>query len=153
MTKVNKHITNTLDSCSNDSDVSKKKRKKGTPWEIEEDHQLIEAVALFGTKHWVQIAQYIGTRNRKQCRERYINHINPSIDKKPWSEHEDFLVLQQYKLYGNKWGEINKSLKGRTARSIKNRYKLLEFKKKMSCFQEVPKDCYIVLEGNNECTY
>ena len=38
---------------------------------------VVQAVAKFGAKNWSSVADMVETKNGKQCRERWINHINP----------------------------------------------------------------------------
>jgi hypothetical protein len=53
---------------------------------------------------------YFGNQGRagKQCRERWFNHLDPSIRKTPWTEEEDQLILQLHAEKGNRWAEIAK---------------------------------------------
>ena len=92
------------------------------PWRREEDELLLRAVEEFGTKRWHLIAQCSPNRTRKQCRERYCNHLDPGINKKSWSAEEDDLLLRLHAQLGNRWSIIKTYLPGRTANSIKNRY-------------------------------
>ncbi len=54
---------------------------------------VVELVGRIGAKKWSQIAQQLPGRIGKQCRERWHNHLNPAINKDPWSEEEDRYVL------------------------------------------------------------
>jgi len=47
-------------------------------------------------------------RNGKQCRERWVNFLNPEIKKEPFSLEEDIFILQKKLEIGNKWAEIIK---------------------------------------------
>ena len=61
-------------------------------------------------------------RKGKQCRERWVNFLNPEIKKDPFSLEEDIYLLQRRLEIGNKWAEIVKQMAGRTENNIKNRF-------------------------------
>ena len=53
-------------------------------WTPTEDTILREKRAAFGRK-WSKIAEYLPGRSGKQCRERYINHLNPNLKRGEWT--------------------------------------------------------------------
>ncbi|ETW09789.1 hypothetical protein, variant [Aphanomyces invadans] len=61
----------------------------------------------------------------KQCRERWKNHLDPSINKGPYSSDEDMLLAAAYAELGNRWTQIANRLPGRTEDSVKMRWKVL----------------------------
>ena len=64
-------------------------------------------------------------RSGKQCRERWVNFLNPEIKKDPFSLQEDILILEKRITIGNKWSEIIKEMPGRTENNVKNRFNMM----------------------------
>ncbi|TYZ63755.1 hypothetical protein PybrP1_006610 [[Pythium] brassicae (nom. inval.)] len=94
-------------------------------WSFEED-QVLEFLVTQGCNNWGQIAERIPGRTPKQCRERWKNHLDPAINKGPYTEDEDAVILAAQERLGNKWSQIAQLLKGRTEDSVKIRWKSLK---------------------------
>uniref|UniRef100_M4B353 Uncharacterized protein n=1 Tax=Hyaloperonospora arabidopsidis (strain Emoy2) TaxID=559515 RepID=M4B353_HYAAE len=94
------------------------------PWSVEEDAILMEMM-LKGYDNWRQVSNNIPGRTAKQCRERWRNRLDPSINKSPFTEEEDEAIQQAYAKYGNRWTQIAELLPGRTEDAIKLRWKVL----------------------------
>lgn len=94
---------------------------KGT-WNKEEDEKLIFWVNLRGESNWAECSKYIQGRSRKQCRDRWINCLDPMIKKGEWNSQEDYIILKSLIKQGYNWSRIAQFLKGRTANSVKNRF-------------------------------
>lgn len=77
---------------------------------------------MYGTKNWFLISYKMGTRNPRQCRERWENYINPTLSTEPWSQDEDNLLREKYAEFGTKWGKIAKFFKNRSAIAARNRW-------------------------------
>ncbi|XP_020574977.1 transcription factor MYB3R-4-like isoform X2 [Phalaenopsis equestris] len=92
------------------------------PWSKEEDEIIVEMVKKHGPKKWSTISQALPGRIGKQCRERWHNHLNPTINKDAWTQEEEMALIQAHQIYGNKWAELTKFLPGRSDNSIKNHW-------------------------------
>jgi hypothetical protein len=74
---------------------------------------VIRLVGLHGAQRWSVIAEHLPGRVGKQCRERWHNHLDPSIKKSVWTVLEDEIVLLAWQEVGPKWAEIARCLPGR----------------------------------------
>ncbi|XP_042427752.1 transcription factor MYB3R-3-like isoform X1 [Zingiber officinale] len=103
------------------------------PWTQEEDEYIICLVAKYGPSKWSTIAKNLPGRIGKQCRERWHNHLDPTIRKVAWTSEEELALMNAHRMYGNKWAEIAKVLPGRSDNSIKNHWNS-SLKKKLDFF-------------------
>ncbi|OHS96390.1 Myb-like DNA-binding domain containing protein [Tritrichomonas foetus] len=103
-------------------------------WTREEDETIIEFVKQYGTKNWTKLATLLPGRIGKQCRERWRNHLDPDVNRDPWTEEEDNILIEMHEKIGNQWVKIAEYLPGRSDNSIKNRWNST-LKKRLECLR------------------
>ncbi|KAG3154751.1 hypothetical protein PC128_g22239 [Phytophthora cactorum] len=107
-------------------------------WSFEEDSTL-EQMVLQGCHSWGEVAANIPGRTAKQCRERWRNHLDPSINKSPFTPEEDTIIQEGFEKMGNRWTQIAELLPGRTEDAVKLRWKALNPNQKVKAKPGRPK--------------
>jgi hypothetical protein len=96
-------------------------RQKKSRWTPEEDDLLRAAVGEF-QQNWPMVARAVPGRSHKQCRERWVSAVDPTLTKGAWAPQEDAVLIRQHQIWGGAWAQIARSLPGRSANAAKNRF-------------------------------
>jgi hypothetical protein len=108
--------------------LCQRKNKSPTPhekhkkWSQEQDQKLLSLCTKKANKNWPNIAHVLG-RTPKQCRDRWMDHVDPSINRSEWTVEEDRLILKLKGEMGTAWCKMTDHIKGRSANMIRNRYR------------------------------
>ena len=98
----------------------------------EEDLKLTEYVNTYGTSNWNVIAHHYGNRSARQLKDRWFNYLDPRVDLHEWTSEEEELLLEKLAQIGKKWRVIALFFKGRTDVHLKNRYKLMKRRERIT---------------------
>ncbi|XP_050907712.1 transcription factor MYB1 [Lathyrus oleraceus] len=100
---------------------SKSRSLRKGAWTYEEDTLLIACINKYGEGKWHLVPKRAGlNRCRKSCRLRWLNYLNPTINRESFKEDEIDMILRLHKLLGNRWSLIAGRLPGRTSNDVKN---------------------------------
>jgi hypothetical protein len=91
-----------------------------------EDTQLRSLVGLFGFQDWYAISLRMPGRSARQCKERWLNYLKPTLNTTSWTLEEDTLLIEKQQEYGSRWAQIAKFFPNRTDSMIKNRFNRLQ---------------------------
>ena len=95
-------------------------------WSFIEDLTLgIALNKIYQKKKWSKIANHLLGRTDIQCRERWCNILDPSLEDVEWTNEEDIKLLNLFRKYGNKWSLIAKNYGNRTDNTCWRRWKYL----------------------------
>lgn len=97
-------------------------------WTQHEDAAIRHIVFTVTECKWTEIARILEEefgvlgRSSKQCRERWHNHLDPTLNKEPWDLHEQLILFNSHQRLGNTWANITPLLPGRSENAIKNQF-------------------------------
>lgn len=101
--------------------------KKTGRWSALEDAWLHAALRRVGSLNWALVQQFVPHRTDVQCRERYMNVLDPALLHRKFSAEEDRLLLRTVERYGEgKWSQVAEKLPGRTDNQCRRRWLFLQ---------------------------
>ncbi|KAL3818630.1 hypothetical protein ACJIZ3_004535 [Penstemon smallii] len=100
-------------------------RQRVGKWTAEEDKRLKVAVTLFGPKTWKKVARCVPGRTQVQCRERWVNCLDPSLNMAEWTEEEDSKLEAAIAEHGYCWSKVAACIPCRTDNQCWRRWKVL----------------------------
>ncbi|CAA0839451.1 myb domain protein 56 [Striga hermonthica] len=115
----------TLRTTNRNGGNSKRHRQIKWRWTLVEDNLLKKLVKRHGAGNWDFISDHFQGRTGKSCRLRWINQLDPKVDRTPFSEEERQRLVDLHGKYGNRWSIIVSHFPGRTDNQVKNQYHLL----------------------------
>ncbi|RGB24811.1 Homeodomain-like protein, partial [Rhizophagus diaphanus] len=80
---------------------------------------------------WKRIAQNIPGRTAIQCRNRYIDTLNPSLKKGRYTAEDHFQLFMSIKKNGHRWSLVAKEM-GRSKVAIAKLYSTWKCRRKVS---------------------
>jgi hypothetical protein len=96
-----------------------------------DDKKLISAVREYSispqknTYIWVYVAACVPGFNRKQCRNRWYNYLQPGLNRSKFSPEEDMFLIKMVQQYGKYWSFLMRYFPNRTYADLKNRWYVL----------------------------
>ncbi|PWA85197.1 myb domain protein 4r1 [Artemisia annua] len=120
-------------------------RERVGRWDPDEDKRLKIAVRLFGAKNWNKITKFVPGRTQVQCRERWVNCLNPSLKMDRWTEEEDMKLKAAVEEHNYSWARVAACIPPRTDSQCRRRWKVLlpHQVSMLKAAKEIEKRCFV----------
>jgi hypothetical protein len=82
-------------------------------WTVEDDTKLTEAVTEFGND-WVRVSVLVPGRTNRQCAQRWVRSVDPTINAGRWTVEEDVKLTDAVTKHGSNWAPVAALVPGRT---------------------------------------
>ncbi|KAM3140088.1 hypothetical protein pb186bvf_007888 [Paramecium bursaria] len=101
--------------------IKPKEKQTRVAWTQAEDDLVVELVDKLG-KQWMEIQSSFPNRSSKTIRERYVNCLDPKINRSEFTKEEDDHIYYRFIEIGPKWAQISKEINSRSENQVKNRF-------------------------------
>ncbi|KAI0688546.1 hypothetical protein BC835DRAFT_1284480, partial [Cytidiella melzeri] len=102
-------------------------QRKAHVWTPEADMRLLDAVKIYGTESWAQVARQVSEdATSAQCQNRYLRTLDPGIKRAPWSTEDDALLRKAVDVFGRSWMDICTWVPGRNNEQCRERWQEIE---------------------------
>ena len=92
---------------------------------------------VLGNIKWIKISKlFNGKKTDVQCRERFVNILDPSIKSTKVSKKEILNIVKLYMEYGPKWSKISAVIQDRTDCQCKRLIERLEKNKSLAKYKK-----------------
>lgn len=96
----------------------------------EEDEKLKNVIEKFYHNdmrkvNWSFVSSMMSNKNKRQCKDRYINYLRDGLNNDIFTPEENYLLLCKVEEFGHKWRMISKFFINRTDIMIKAQYRKL----------------------------
>lgn len=119
-------------------------KKRFTP---DEDKIIISLVKPNYENDWARISKSLDKRTARQCRDRWCNYLDPSLNRKEWLPEEDDKLMKLFEQKGPQWKFFSIILNGRSINDVRNRYfKLVRKSLKLSKNNGKKKESHVKIE-------
>jgi hypothetical protein len=90
-------------------------------WKPEEDAKLTAAVKELGPK-WARVAEMVPGRTDKQCRKRWVDCLDPNLERRGWTVEEDTKLTDAVNKCGKDWVAVAALVPGRNNIQCRKRW-------------------------------
>jgi hypothetical protein len=91
----------------------------------------MDLMLFIGQGNWTLVAKQLHGRLPKQCRQRFLNKVDPTVRKGQWTDDEDKRIVAAQSRIGSRFAEIAKFLEGRSETLVNHRLLALPQKRSM----------------------
>jgi hypothetical protein len=105
------------------SEAARKKVVVRRPFTAHEDATLMRLLINSEVEvDWEAVAKRMDGRSARQCRERWLNYLSPTIRTDPLTDFEDRILVAKINEMGHSWANIGHFFNGRSENDVKNRW-------------------------------